>query len=158
VQQFKEIYHLFPYFHEINGNVIVKSEYIRDYSLFVNFMNKYFGEEILSAPSKSEKNSKIAIPLKNSINSMQFKKIEFPNPEIKKINVRVYLNYFRFLDLNDMPNYYFKYNIPNYAPNNNPIGKISKKLNSIVYEIEKSIERQKINSDLHTRKKVSMVL
>ena len=121
-------------------------------------MNKYFGEEVISAPPTSEKNSKISIPLKNSINSMQFKKIEFPNPEIKKINVRVYLNYFRFLDLNDMPNYYFKYNIPNYAPNNNAIGKISKKLNSIVYEIEKRIERQKINSDLHTRKKVSLVL
>lgn len=148
---------MFPYFHEINSNVIVKSEYVRDYSLFVSFMNKYFDQEILTAPLISEKNIKSNLSIKNSIGTMQFKKIEFPKDKIKSINERVYFNYFRFLDMQDMPKYYFKYNIPNYVPNNS-IGKISKKLNSIVYEIEKRIERQKINSDLQNRKKFSLVL
>lgn len=121
-------------------------------------MNKHFNEEILSAPAISEKNSKIALPLKNSMSSLQFKKIEFPNREIKKINERVFENYFRFLNMSDMPTKYFKYNIPNYIPNNNSIGKISKKMNSMVYEIEKRIEMQKINSDLQTRKKVSLIM
>jgi hypothetical protein len=60
--------------------------------------------------------------------------------------------------MGDMTMKNFKYTIPNYVPNNNAIGKISKKLNSMVYEIEKRIENQKINSDMQTRKNVTLVL
>lgn len=159
MQNFKEIYHLFPYFHEINNNVILKSEYIREYNLFVGLMNKYFGEDLLNINSinQNEKCSKITTSMKNNTANLQLKKVYFPNPEIKKITERIYKE-FRFLNMDDIPNKYFKYNIPNNIPNNNSIGKISKKLNSIVYDIEQRIERNKISMDMQGRKKVCLSL
>lgn len=155
--KFKEVYHLFPYFHEINNNVILKSEYIREFNYFVGFINKYFGEEILKIPQQAtpaQRGSKI--PLKNSISSVVFKKIDFYSSDIKDIRERVYEN-FRFLNMSEMPIKYFRYNIPNYTPTNN-ITKISKKLNSMVIEIEKRIEKQKLNFDMQNRKKVALIL
>jgi len=116
-------------------------------------MNKYLGEDLLIPNSQNEKNSKIPMTLKNNVSNLQFRNIEIPNPEIKKTLDRVFFE-FRFLNMDKIPNIYFKYNIPNNTPNNSNV-KISKKLNSIVFDIEKRIERNKISIDMKGRKNVS---
>jgi len=154
---FKEIYHLFPYFLDFNNNMIAKKEYLKDYTSFVTLMNTYFAEEILSINSinQSDINSKIPIQIKLNSASIQIKTINFPNPNIKNITERVSEGYFRFLNMDLLPTFYFKYNFPNTFLNKNVIAKVSKKLFSMVFEIEKRIEKQKISSDLQIKKKNS---
>ena len=97
---FKEIYYLFPYFHEANSNIVLKSEYINNYKLFSNLMCKYFGEE----------NKYPNIFNKTHFNSLILKKIEFPDTQIKNINRRVFEN-FRFLNMQDIPCKILRYKI-----------------------------------------------
>lgn len=143
---FKEIYYLFPYFHEINCNAMMKNDYLKDYNYFVALMNKYFDEEILK-----EREGKIILKSHNLIN----KKIDFAekDKEIKEVTERVFED-FRFLDFEKFPKKFLRYSLPNYNPP--PVKKANKRHSSIVYEIEKRIENQKIQSDLQGRKTLSI--
>jgi hypothetical protein len=142
---FKEIYYLFPYFHEINENLILKNDYIKDYNYFAALINKYFDEEILNETNGNK------IILKS--HSLLNKKNEFlileNDLEIKDISNRVFEN-FRILDMNKIPEKFIRYSIPNYIPVN--VKKISKRHSSLLNEFEKRMESQMKRIDNQNRK------
>jgi hypothetical protein len=142
---FKEIYYLFPYFHDMNENIILKNDYIKDYNYFAALMNKYFDDEIL----KETNVNKVLLKSHSLLN----KKNEFlvleNDLEIKDISQRVFEN-FRILDMNKIPDKFIRYNIPNYIPVN--LKKNKKKHSSILNEFEKRIESKIMYIDNQNRK------